>query len=364
MRLHAVSILVISLCTGCAGPTTPFGAIDGFAYLTGQGKNAKSAGSGDDASDIKLRFLPERQVLHGSSGFAVTIEDPQGVPPRYELTMTYNGHDVTEKFLSRAESKHLDPFHRKLRLSTKSLRLLASRDNLIEITYRRSPNDAPVVSRFLPPTCHAFTQTSPLRIMSEFDPPAWLIHQIDRTATENGFNPFYVAGLIAQESSFNPFVVSSAGALGLTQVTSLGEAEIIRKFVHWPRYESLRDMPIPLVKLGVLNGRINGKNEWRLDPALSIEGGVEYLKYLVDYWKRSDKAALKKTYLGESEESLSEVILASYNSGAARVSRAIAEHGNNWLQDPELNEARKYVRRIASYCTHLARQPYHDEEGL
>jgi soluble lytic murein transglycosylase-like protein len=205
----------------------------------------------------------------------------------------------------------------------------------------------------MPPSCSAFAANQMLFAIPDFDPPMAVLQLINQSAQRKNLNPFFVAALVAQESSFDPRALSRGKALGLTQVTSLGESEIIKRFDSWPRYPGLESIPLPLLKVSIMAGRIHSGNEWRLDPAHSIEGGVEYLSYLSDYWSRPDKRAQIERKLGPGENAMSEVMLASYNSGAARVSDALERDGSRWLQDEELGEARKYVRRIVSYCDHF-----------
>ena len=45
-----------------------------------------------------------------------------------------------------------------------------------------------------------------------------------------------------------------------------------------------------------------------------------------------------------------DILLASYNSGAYRVKKSIIKNKEEWLFDKSLNEARKYVMNIKSYC--------------
>jgi soluble lytic murein transglycosylase-like protein len=116
----------------------------------------------------------------------------------------------------------------------------------------------------------------------------------------------------------------------------------------------LDEMPLALLRLNIMNGRVNATNEWRLNPALSIQGGVEYLTYLSEYWSRPDKRAQIEKALGTDDLAFSEVMLASYNSGATRVSLALDQKGKNYLQEDGLYEARKYVNRVISYCDYFA----------
>ena len=45
-----------------------------------------------------------------------------------------------------------------------------------------------------------------------------------------------------------------------------------------------------------------------------------------------------------------DILLASYNSGAYRVKKSIIKNKKEWLFDDSLHEARKYVMNIKSYC--------------
>ncbi|MBI3543556.1 MAG: transglycosylase SLT domain-containing protein [Deltaproteobacteria bacterium] len=57
-----------------------------------------------------------------------------------------------------------------------------------------------------------------------------------------------------------------------------------------------------------------------------------------------------RTTFDDPDTALTQLVLASYNSGYTRVSNAFARGGANWLSSTELREARKYVGRITSYC--------------
>ena len=356
MRLLAFGIVSLTFLAGCAGPMTPFGSVSVF------GERAEKEGDREIASELDLlsgprvRFTPQRQVLHGKAPFTVVIEDPEGVPDDYRFRLTYNGIDISEKFLAKAERIY-DPSRRQVKLTTKVLRIIADRENKIRASYWRSEDAKAVSARFLPPICSAFQTAQTIEDTPGFNAPKRMLAFINEHAIEKSLNPHFVAGLIAQESAFDPRAISKNKALGLTQITSLGEAELLKTPVgNWPRYPGLAEMPLPVLKMAIVNGEVNSKNEWRLDPALSILGGVEYLTYLTGYWSRSDKRTLVEQTLGSSEATMGEVLLASYNSGAARVSQAIERKGKAWLEDEELGEARKYVKRVVSYCDYFSNE--------
>lgn len=345
LRAQGLALCLILGLTGCAGPMTPFGAVNGFGKFVDKVTAKVLSGI---SSGTNIRFSPRRQILHGRADFDVIIEDPAGVPENHHLVFIYNGQDVTSSFLKGADRAYLDPKHRQFRLTTRDVRLLPSKDHAIRVLYLRDSKSEPIVADYRPPSCQAFEPERSIASIPKFDAPPEYVQLINKHARRERLNPYYLAALIAQESSFDPQAISSAKALGLTQITSLGEGELLKNKNDWPRYPGIENMSVIELRLAVLNGKVNPVNEWRLNPDLSILGGAGYLAYLNKYWNKPEKRELLKS------ADLNEVLLASYNSGAARVGRAIERRGTDWLQDDELEEARKYVRRITSYCDHFA----------
>ncbi len=339
-------VLILGLLTGCAGPTTPFGPVELFSA------KSKQNDARWDATNVQIHFTPERQNLHKSSAFTVHIHDPQGVPENYRLTLTYNGIDSTNNLLKSGKKKFSQPDRRDLTITLPDLRLPAGREHHILLTYRRTPISRSITAKFDPPICQALDHKQKLQSVPEFDPPVGIIKAINKAANLRGINPYLLAGLIAQESGFNPDAVSTAKAIGLTQITRLGAAEIIKKYPHWPRFVEIEEMPLPLLKIAILSGKVNAKNEWRLDPLKSINGGALYLEFLRNYWERPEKIRLVREHV-RTASAMSDVLLASYNSGPARVSAALERIGSNYLQAKELSEALKYVRKVNSYCDHF-----------
>ncbi len=355
MENHIFITCLILVSTGCVGPMTPFGATGALGP-----RPAENVDTGTALAPLKLkarvRFTPERQVLHGASLFSVILEDPEGVPENYRLQVSYNGIDVTRAFQRQAETIALDPLRHGIKLTAHSLRLPAAAENKVKVVYWRAKGAQPVVAHYLPPVCSMFTATHMVLTVPEFEPSLSMIQLINQHAMNRKINPYLVAALVAQESAFNASAISTNRAIGLTQVTPLGESEVIKHFASWPRYPGASEMSFAVLKLAVLGGQIHSGNEWRLDPSLSIQGGVEYLSYLNEYWSRPDKRAQVERRLGPSETALTEVLLASYNSGATRVSNALDSDGDHYLQNEELAEANKYVRRVVSYCDHFEHQ--------
>ncbi|MEQ1876983.1 MAG: transglycosylase SLT domain-containing protein [Bdellovibrionia bacterium] len=302
----------------------------------------------------EIRFSPDRQVLHDRTKFTIRINDNMGVPKAPDVTILYNGHDLTGKFMAQAKTE-LENGGQSLKISFPNLRVLPDRDNKIEVVYRHSKYDPYIFSRYQAPTCDV-SEYLPVVKTDGFKLKAAMIRQISKLSEEHKVNPSFFAGLVAQESAFDHRAISWAKAIGLTQITSLAEQEVAKYNSKWPRYEGVAGMPMPMLKSLIMSGEINSKNEWRLNPHLSLRGGLTYLNLLSNYWRRPDNYAKIAAQFKNPEEGFAQVLLASYNSGFVRVGQALERSGTNWIKENDLREARKYVGRVLSYCYHFSHE--------
>lgn len=119
---------------------------------------------------------------------------------------------------------------------------------------------------------------------------------VEKYSAEFGLDSALLYAVIRTESSFHPSAVSSADAVGLTQITP-------------ETFEWLR------MKLGETQGELS-----LLDPETSIKYGAFFLSYLLDEF-------------GETP-----VALAAYHAGRGRV--------NSWLKDPEISPDGKTLTKI------------------
>lgn len=129
-------------------------------------------------------------------------------------------------------------------------------------------------------------------------PPAELNAMVDRIATQQGVEPPLVHSVILAESNYNPSAVSTKGAQGIMQL-----------------------IPSTARRFGVSDS---------FDAADNIQGGVRYLRFLLDY------------YHGDYTKSI-----AAYNAGEAAVDK--------YNGVPPYAETLGYVRTVARHLT-AARQ--------
>lgn len=119
--------------------------------------------------------------------------------------------------------------------------------------------------------------------------------QVQAAASATGIDPALLAGLITVESGWDPSAVSSAGAVGLTQL-----------------------MPGTAPEVGVASAD-------RSDPVKSIYGGARYL------------ATMMRRYEGHKDQV--RMALAAYNYGPGNISP-----GKPWAQQPK--GARDYAEKV------------------
>lgn len=380
MRSAVVPVAFASLCPlllACAGPATPFGAGDAIVpprfypdyqarqdcegllthspscrrFLTDQ---LRATGTGEvRESHVDIEFNPPRQIWHELTDFSVDVlsETPISDP---EFHIIYNGKDVTSVFLKHASVSESDD-GLSMRYAFRDLQLTAGIQHAISVVFRPNPWAEAVEVEYSEPVCRPEEQWS-IRNTRPFAPDPSLLSMIEHLSIEGKINPSLLAGLIAQESGFEPEAVSWAKAIGLTQVTEQADQELQKRFTDWPRNPEVSTMTVPVLKSMIKIGQINPENDWRLNPVYSIQGGIEYLGIVSGYWSRENNKQILVELSLDSPDDLLNVLLASYNSGPARVKHQINTLKSDWLMSDKLKEANKYVRKIRSYCYHFSRE--------
>jgi len=130
--------------------------------------------------------------------------------------------------------------------------------------------------------------------------------QIVDSAARHRISPYLVAAVINAESSWGPERVSAAGAKGLMQVMP----QTARDLAASKRVDRRKFSPDKL-----------------LDPAINIEYGTAYLRYLVDRYHEVEMA------------------LAAYNAGLTRVDEW-AKKGKDIRSTIEFPETKAYVLKV------------------
>lgn len=313
----------------------------------------------EELNPVKISFSPDRQKLHDKSKLQIMFEDPDGIDVHHIIRFFYDGMEVTD-IINKHATKDIQKD--KIVYTINDFRLIPERQNDIVVGYRRSPLSQIIYKRYQKPICH-WRDKLTIKNTYRFRDKLETIKIIENISLIEGVNPNFIAGLVAQESSFNPHAVSIAKAIGLTQVTSLAEEHVLQEHPTWPTYEGLNRYPVPVIKGLILTGKVNHENEWRLNPNYSIRGGIEYMEFIENYWTRDENIAVVEKYLGGVGQGtkVSDILLASYNSGPYRVKRSIMKKGKKWLRSRNLREARKYVKRVKSYCYHFSKE---DENSI
>lgn len=332
----------------CVGPTTPFGALESGAIQKSEAtteprKVAKQ-------SSLQIQFHPKKQVLHDKTDFSVEVISRRPLGRNTKVTVLHNGIDVTKGFLENAHV-HKSADQRKWIFMVEDLRLKTLDPNQIEVKVLDPLTNKLARKQFSAPECSLFDKNS-LAHLGPFHAPESYIELIEKVAGEFDSNPSFLAGVVAQESGFDPKAVSWAKAIGLTQMTPLAEEQVFDDVKDWPRYPGINTLSYLSLKSKVMRGVIDDEKEWRLDPQKSLKGGMSYFKYLQDYWNLEANRQVRQKLSGDENKNLTEIILASYNSGAARVKQALEQKNDQWKQHDSLREAVKYLRRVTSFCYH------------
>lgn len=324
----------------CAGPTNPFG---GDVFISEEFSiNGSSA-----RQDVTLEVSPDRQYYNSPYDLTLKINDPKFQLDKFRYEVVYNNKRLNRWYQTEeveAPKKKGDP----IKVHFKNLSILPGNINKISFLYYPVGSKYPVTYKLRVPECYQDIKSNNLSI-SPFQVGSNLKNNIEMISEKYGYNASLVAALIAQESSFNPTALSFAKALGLTQVTPLAHHEINKYKPEWKIYPKFTALPYLNLKSKLYSNVINKKNDWRLDQEKSIEGGILYLNYLNQYWDSPEKMEILGAVF-EDEIPKTDILLASYNSGAFRVKKSILKNKKDWLFDQSLNEARKYVMNIKSYC--------------
>jgi hypothetical protein len=352
---------------GCAGPSSPFGNLEinqivratkiNNGDLNKSGTPNPLLSKKNFGLEPMLTTFPREQVLHKKFPLAVRIYDPSKLADRPKLNVFYDGIDVTDKFMQKATWHRISTNEIEARFN--NLKISPSKNSEIRFIYTDSLGFTSTVYEFNSPTC-PWDKMDPIENTDGFAVSPALKKLVEKNAFKAKINPNLLAGLIAQESGFDPKAVSFSKGIGLTQITPLAEAVVVEMFPHFPRFPDLNEFNPLKIKLLISLEHVNEEKEWRLNPTQSIDGGVAYLKSIREYWVSFERsrilASIDAHQYDETSAELSKLVLASYNSGHTRVRSEVNSHQKNWINSPQIQEAKKYVNLVSSYCSLFAQR--------
>lgn len=369
---YMILFLLIGQLYSCAGPADPFGAkevrsvlLDNLEKIKVDNKDINDlyrvpSNDANQLIDLKslkdeyhrinefvtIDFNPSRQNFHGAFDFKIYIRDELGIHPEHMLKIYYNDVEISQsQYKNFVKATHTDG--KGYTLTHYDFRLPVNNIHEIKALYWRDQKTSPLIKSFDEPYCDLQSKSRQIASMGSFSKHYHTFQMIRSVANEQKINPNFIAAIVAKESSFNPNAVSWAKAIGLTQVTPIAAREINRtQKLKWKVYPNTQKMSYYRLKTAVAAGLINKSNDWRLDNIKSIQGAIFYLQYLENYWEKAKD--LHNISLDSKLEN--NLILASYNSGAARVKSAFLKEKENWFNQKDLVEAKKYFRKINSYC--------------
>ncbi|EQC43770.1 transglycosylase SLT domain protein [Bacteriovorax sp. Seq25_V] len=306
----------------------------------------------EEENKVQITFYPEKQNWHDNHDVYVIIKSSKKQLLPQNLRLFWNHKDITTSFKGIREVIFEDKLNMIIKI--KDIRLLPFQDNDITAYYMDSESGIVSSTEYQKPECllkeeSNIVNTDPFNVKQSF------INLVRTESEKANINPNLLIALIAQESGFNPKAVSYAKAIGLTQVTELANKHILDEHRRWKSDSRIKKLPVPIIRALIELGKINEKNEWRLDRKKSVIGGIEYIKYLENYWK-GNITLIERVYGTNfnQEQVLTDLILASYNSGPFRIKTRLIKDGRAWKQSKSILEARKYVGKIKSYCNHFA----------
>lgn len=335
-----ISLLFFCIFISCAGPTTPFG---GDVFISDE----FTINGSHKPQDISMEVTPDRQYYNSPYDLTLKINDPNFRINNFRYEIVYNNKKLNRWF--KTETVEMPKTAQdSVKIHFKNLSILPGNINKISFLYYPAGSNLPVIYKLKVPECYQDIKSNNLSI-APFKVEQSLKDNIKSISKKYEYNASLVAALIAQESSFNPQALSFAKALGLTQVTPVAHQEITKYKPKWKMYPKFTNLPYLNLKSKVFTHIINKDNDWRMDPEKSIEGGILYLNFLNQYWQSPEKMEILSDVF-ENDIPTTDILLASYNSGAYRVKKSILKNRKDWLFDSSLSEARKYVMNIKSYC--------------
>lgn len=154
--LAARSLLFTLLGTaisGCAGPTTPLGAVAlQSVFRVGLSPSTQDQNDGQGSREGQILFDPPQMNFHESRPLLISIVDPKKVKPGYRFKLLYNTYDVTSSFLKMAQYQ-IAAERERLKITIPNLQLQGSQDHSIEAHYKGTTGTQ-LVKKWQSPICN------------------------------------------------------------------------------------------------------------------------------------------------------------------------------------------------------------------
>src|SRR3989344_2654661 len=182
-----------ALFSGCAGPASPLGAIDGLdpqksKLRPSELTDSTTVGNLERVIPPKIEFYPKRQVLHDASPLRSRIRDALGITPTYKVRVFHNGYDVSDAFHAQVRTTIFPGAH-EMELTVSNVRFQATEDNEVEIYYFREDRQSAATRAILEtPECRPFSRDK-IASTGSFRVSDRLLSMIERTALQHGSNP-------------------------------------------------------------------------------------------------------------------------------------------------------------------------------
>lgn len=323
---------MLCLLMSCAGPYSPFGAIN--AGTNNFGQILKQS---NQSQEELVRVYPKFQNIHRNHDLTIVLDN---YTDKSKFNVFYNGIEITESFIS---SSFIRYGKNKKIIQYSSLNLPSNTVHDIYFKYQPHDNQFPIIVEWEKPKCTHNKISRDMKHNNE------LIQMVNDLSNPNYMNPNYILGIIAEESLFNPKAVSENKSIGLTQISPLAENYITKTHKSWPQYPSINQYNSLKIKTLIEIEEIHKHNEWRLNEELSIKGAITYIHRIRDYWNKPENNKIVKSIFKE-QVPIDEIILASYKSGPLRVKKQLHLYGKRWRESRDLREANLYIRKVNSYC--------------
>jgi soluble lytic murein transglycosylase-like protein len=350
--LSITNLLSLVLLCSCAGPMNPFGS-DTKNIFSAQRNLSIWEGERHPASidNVEINFYPKKQNWHKSHDFYIILQSENEILNHENIKLFWNHRDITRSLTDVKEVVFQN--ENNLILKVKGLRLMADKQNDIHAYYVSPKNKNVYGQKYDHPSCifkskMTVHNTAPFKVKKKF------LKLVESESSKTGISASLMTALIAQESGFNPRSVSHAKAIGLTQVTNLAGHHVLKKYQNWKSDRRIKKLPVPILRTLIKLGKINKRHDWRLDKRKSVIGGLEYLQYLERYWA-GNIDLIERVYGTnfDKEQVITDLILASYNSGPYRIKVRLIRDGRKWTQSNLIKEARNYMGKVKSYCYHF-----------